>query len=143
MGASISGDARSTLELPSFAVPAKVGIYRVRVKLDWCNIDPAGDSDGKFGDFMDNGGQIVDFVLNVISETSVKGIGTDASQSSGIYDLSGRKIEKVVSPGLYIIDGRKVYVKSRWVPVCGIVPIKERMRALILFFCYLFWNIYI
>ena len=60
---------------------------------------------------MDNGGQIVDFVLNVISETSVKGIGTDASQSSGIYDLSGRKIEKVVSPGLYIIDGRKVYVK--------------------------------
>ena len=111
VGASISGDARSTLELPSFAVPAKVGIYRVRVKLDWCNIDPAGDSDGKFGDFMDNGGQIVDFVLNVISETSVKGIGTDASQSSGIYDLSGRKIEKVVSPGLYIIDGRKVYVK--------------------------------
>ena len=111
VGASISGDARSTLELPSFAVPAKVGTYRVRVKLDWCNIDPAGDSDGKFGDFMDNGGQIVDFVLNVISETSVKGIGTDASQSSGIYDLSGRKIEKVVSPGLYIIDGRKVYVK--------------------------------
>ncbi|MBO7193640.1 MAG: hypothetical protein J6V47_05080 [Bacteroidaceae bacterium] len=65
VGASISGDARSTVDLPSFAVPAEPGVYRVRVKMDWCNIDPAGDTDGKFGDFMDNGGQIVDFMLNV------------------------------------------------------------------------------
>ena len=65
VGESISGDARSTVALPAFAVPAQPGVYRVRVKLDWCNIDPNGDSDGKFGDFMDNGGQIVDFMLEV------------------------------------------------------------------------------
>ena len=64
-GAAVSGNGRSTVELPAFAVPAKAGVYRVRVKLDWCNIDPNGDSDGKFGDFMENGGQIVDFMLNV------------------------------------------------------------------------------
>lgn len=65
VGAAISGDARSTVDMPAFTVPTEPGIYRVRVKLDWCNIDPAGDRDGKFGDFMDNGGQIVDFMLNV------------------------------------------------------------------------------
>lgn len=65
IGSSISGDARSTVLLPRFTVPAEAGVYRVRVKLDWCNIDPNGDQDGKFGDFMDNGGQIVDFMLEV------------------------------------------------------------------------------
>lgn len=68
VGASVLGDARSTVALPSFAVPETPGVYRVRVKLDWCNIDPAGDSDGKFGDFMDNGGQIVDFMLEVVGD---------------------------------------------------------------------------
>ena len=71
VGAVISGDARSTVDMPAFAVPAEAGIYRVRVKLDWCNIDPAGDRDGKFGDFMDNGGQIVDFMLEVVGEGTV------------------------------------------------------------------------
>ena len=71
-GNNISGDARSTVELPSFAVPAEPGLYRVRVKLDWCNIDPNGDSDGKFGDFMDNGGQIVDFMLEVVGDEVVE-----------------------------------------------------------------------
>lgn len=71
VGASVSGDARSTVALPSFAVPETPGVYRVRAKLDWCNIDPAGDSDGKFGDFMDNGGQIVDFMLEVVGDEVV------------------------------------------------------------------------
>lgn len=68
VGKDIAGDDRSTVALPSFVVPEKQGIYRVRVKLDWCNIDPAGDRDGKFGDFMDNGGQIVDFMLEVVDD---------------------------------------------------------------------------
>ena len=72
VGAVISGDARSTVDMPAFAVPAAAGVYRVRVKLDWCNIDPAGDRDGKFGDFMDNGGQIVDFMLEVVGEDVVE-----------------------------------------------------------------------
>lgn len=70
VGESISGDARSTVALPAFAVPVQPGVYRVRVKLDWCNIDPNGDSDGKFGDFMDNGGQIVDFMLEVTGDAN-------------------------------------------------------------------------
>jgi hypothetical protein len=32
----------------------------------WCSIDPAGDADGKFGDFKKNGGQIIDVILKVV-----------------------------------------------------------------------------
>ena len=31
--------------------------------------------------------------------------------ASGIYDLSGRRLENVVAPGIYIIGGKKVFVK--------------------------------
>ena len=64
-GATITGNNRSTVALPQFTVPSEKGTYRVRVKIDWCNIDPNGDQDGKFGDFMANGGHIVDFTLEV------------------------------------------------------------------------------
>ena len=67
-GATITGDSRSTVALPQFMVPRQKGTYRVRVKLDWCNIDPNGDQDGKFGDFMANGGHIIDFMLEVADQ---------------------------------------------------------------------------
>ncbi|MDE6279566.1 MAG: DUF5013 domain-containing protein, partial [Paramuribaculum sp.] len=43
-------------------------------------------------------------------------IGDDSSLptihgAEGIYDMLGRKLGKVAGPGLYIIDGKKVYVK--------------------------------
>ena len=31
--------------------------------------------------------------------------------NSGIYDLQGRKLERVVEPGIYIVNGKKVLVK--------------------------------
>lgn len=40
--------------------------------------------------------------------------GTDApanENNSGIYDLQGRKLERVVEPGIYIVNGKKVLVK--------------------------------
>ena len=64
-GTTITGDGRSTVSLPQFTVPTEPGTYRMRVKLDWCNIDPNGDQDGKFGDFMANGGHIIDVTLEV------------------------------------------------------------------------------
>ena len=42
--------------------------------------------------------------------TGIYGIGAD--QLSGtIYDLGGRKIEKVQRGGIYIVNGKKVLVK--------------------------------
>ena len=65
VGTVITGNNRSNVNLPTFNVPQELGTYRMRVKLDWCNIDPNGDNDGKFGDFMANGGHIIDVTLEV------------------------------------------------------------------------------
>lgn len=67
-GTVITGNNRSTVYLPQFTAPQEQGTYRMRIKLDWCSIDPAGDSDGKFNDFMDNGGHIVDVMLEVAEQ---------------------------------------------------------------------------
>ena len=65
IGTVITGESRSNVSLPAFKVPEELGTYRMRIKIDWCNIDPNGDKDGKFGDFMANGGQIIDVTLLV------------------------------------------------------------------------------
>ena len=67
-GTVINGNSRSNVNLPAFNVPQELGTYRMRVKLDWCNIDPNGDNDGKFGDFMANGGHIIDVTLEVTEQ---------------------------------------------------------------------------
>ena len=66
VGEDISGDNRDNPPLPAFTAPTQPGIYRMRFVQDWCSIDPAGDNDGKYGDFKDNGGQIVDVMLEVL-----------------------------------------------------------------------------
>ena len=58
-------DPRSTVVLPTFTTPNTPGEYRMRIKLDWCNIDPNGDNDNKFGNFTSNGGHIIDVTLEV------------------------------------------------------------------------------
>ena len=69
IGDVITGDNRNKPAVPAFTAPAQPGVYRMRFKLDWCNIDPMGDSDGKFNDFMGNGGQIIDVMLEVVEAT--------------------------------------------------------------------------
>lgn len=71
VGTTITGDNRNTVNLPQFTAPQQQGTYRMRIKLDWCNIDPAGDNDGKFGDFMANGGHIVDVMVEVAEQQQV------------------------------------------------------------------------
>lgn len=110
VGTVITGSNRNTPEVPAFKAPETAGTYRMRVKQDWCNIDPAGDSDGKFGDFKQNGGQIIDVTLEVINPIGIKEIEGD-NGVKGVYDISGRKLEKVTAPGVYVVNGKKVLVK--------------------------------
>lgn len=59
-GKMYTGDERRYYNVPAFAAPQKPGTYRVRYKLDWDNIDPAGAVGMK-----KDGGAIVDFMLKV------------------------------------------------------------------------------
>ena len=41
------------------------------------------------------------------SSSSVENVNTENNVVKGIFDIQGRKIDHVVAPGLYIIDGKK------------------------------------
>lgn len=111
IGDAISGDSRSKPVLPAFAVPSETGSYRMRIKQDWCSIDPAGDSDSNFGGTFSNyGGQIIDVILVVTSETGIDEVMGENSSPKAVYDLQGRRVENPVG-GIYVIDGKKVLIK--------------------------------
>ena len=65
-GASITGQGRNTLNMPSFTLPSDMphGFYRMRYKVDWNSIDPAGSVDPA-NPILGNGGGIMDVMLNV------------------------------------------------------------------------------
>ncbi len=111
IGGVITGDNRNKPAVPAFTAPAQPGVYRMRFKLDWCNIDPMGDSDGKFTDFMGNGGQIIDVMLEVTVADGISEVKGENGNVKTIYDLTGRKIETITKPGIYIVGGKKVLVK--------------------------------
>lgn len=64
-------EAEAGMNVPAFTVPAELpaGVYRARYKIDWNNIDPAGQwkENAAEDDFrMDaEGGYIIDFLMNV------------------------------------------------------------------------------
>ena len=111
VGQSISGNNRNKPTIPAFTAPAEAGTYRLRFKQDWCNIDPQGDADGKFGDFKQNGGQIIDLLLVVTNTTGISEVKGESGEVKGVYDLTGRKLEQITAPGVYIVNGKKVLVK--------------------------------
>ena len=52
------------------------------------------------------------FRIDVVdSETGIGEVKGANGKVQGVYDLQGRKVEKITLPGVYIIDGKKVVVK--------------------------------
>lgn len=90
-GTYFSGDNRNTLSVPSFTCPDTPGTYRMRFKVDWNSIDPAGDSNSTNGDFKTNGGAIVDVMLEVKAPVST------TYDVTFIYTLDGTEITRTTN----------------------------------------------
>ena len=43
--------------------------------------------------------------------TGVEEVKSENGEVKGIYDLSGRKLNEITAPGIYIVDGKKILVK--------------------------------
>ena len=43
--------------------------------------------------------------------TCIENVITNGEAIESIYDLNGRKIEEITQPGIYIVNGKKVFVK--------------------------------
>ena len=84
-----SGSEQGTSNLGAFTVPANAGgLYRIRYKLDWDSTDPCGRFDDS-NNILDNGGGIVDFLLNVYNPvTSIE----DAETSNATVFSADNKI---------------------------------------------------
>ena len=108
----ISGDGRSTLVCPAFTAPETPGEYRVRFKVDWNNVDAGGCVDPS-NHILNNGGYIVDATLVVDEATAINGVSIE--NMNDVYTLDGRKVVvkagQKLNKGLYIVGGKKVYVK--------------------------------
>ncbi len=74
VGTTLTEAARSVVNPPVFTCPNKPGTYRMRYKLDWSNINPAGSQNAKgsggMGTLKENNGQIVDVTLVVEALTN-------------------------------------------------------------------------
>lgn len=68
----------NVLNPPAFTVPADMapGFYRMRYKVDWASIDPAGRAEDGNG-ILQNGGAVCDVVLNVHNDNGVLEVVAD------------------------------------------------------------------
>ena len=110
-----TSEAGNAITFPACQIPEFLpdGNYRARLKIDWNNGDPKGQY-GANNSIQNNGGYIVDFLLNVSGESRTleadifNGNLYGADNSALPYQLSGtRNLEAVLHPVTddYTLDG--------------------------------------
>ena len=86
--------------MPSFNISELLppGVYRARFKADWNNTDPAGQwSEGGTNNINDNGGYVVDFLINVHNEEhDLKTYVTNGSVHNGTSTTSTTGLSETV-----------------------------------------------
>ena len=102
-----SADNNTTV-MPSFTIPStlKNGIYRMRYKVDWNNLDAGGNdgSDGTGNSITSNGGAIVDILLNVTGGNSDVKVTGNGPYRGTIYDSNHMAISTTGVYGTYNTD---------------------------------------
>ncbi len=109
-GTAFTARNANTLQLPAFTIPATMspGLYRIRFKIDWDDID-AGGSTALGQDIITNGGAICDVNIYVEDPTGLDAVNlNNQSRNSEWYDLQGRRIPAPTKSGIYIQGNRKV-----------------------------------
>ncbi len=85
---SVPNASRDVLQPPTFKAPSTAGTYRMRLKIDWNNIDPKGDNIGTNGTIVSNGGVIVDVTL-VVTEPINLTLAKISDTDELLYGLTG------------------------------------------------------
>ena len=103
----------NVLNPPAFTVPSDMapGFYRMRYKVDWASIDPAGRTEDGNG-IIKNGGAICDVVLNVHNDNGALEVAAengallaaDGSQLSSLLPFGQPLVVKVVPADGYCLD---------------------------------------
>ena len=94
----------NTTDMPKFTIPSTLqsGRYRMRFKVDWNSLDAGGNdgSDGTNNTIWDNGGAIVDVILNVTGSNDVS-VKLANSRNGNIQDSNGNAITSGGVTGTY------------------------------------------
>lgn len=91
LGETVEASVSSVNSTPEFTLSSVLptGVYRARLKIDWNNTDPGGQwSESGSNQINDNGGYIVDFLVNVHNETHPLDIQTENGSVNGT-DFNG------------------------------------------------------
>ena len=106
-GLTAQGNNNPGMTIPAFALPTTYGTYRLRLKIDWDNLDPAG-STAAGNEILKNRGSITDILLNVVDPTAVNAPTLAPSATAPAYDLTGRRVSTAAPHGLVIRGGQKM-----------------------------------
>ena len=64
--------------------------------------------EGNFGEILKNSNGF-HFIFDDDNVTDIDGV--EAEETETIYDLQGRKLSEITEPGIYIVNGKKIFVK--------------------------------
>lgn len=94
-------NAGNTITMPSFSIPSDLqsGRYRMRFKIDWYCLDAAGNN-ATDNAIWNNGGAIVDVILNVTGSNDVS-VKLANSRNGNIQDSNGNAITSGGVTGTY------------------------------------------
>ena len=76
-------------DVPSFTLPESLapGEYRVRLKIDWCHLDPCGHPDEPANTLTANGGNIVDFTLRIVERPATYTVTLPETVENGMLTV--------------------------------------------------------
>lgn len=95
-GQSISVNNANVLNPPTFTLPTDLpnGFYRLRYKVDWDCVDPAGNADPS-NSIWANGGNVVDVMVNLHGDNCLV---STASRNGEVITPEGEKLNNYATP---------------------------------------------